>query len=231
MTVIPADAPPPLAVFVLRKSLAGTRALGALADDPRVELVEVDEKKTNWISGAQRASAILALTGSDPMGALLFVLTAGVTVPIFIGAPKRMLAGKKDVVDGGAAACMATPLTKADVTRMVKLLTSQTSSLSVDSALHLVLDPVARVVRLHEKSVKLSQREFAVLHCLSTRKGRPVSAYDLMAYVWGERSERKKTREILDVYIHSVRRKLKRLGLANPIQTVRGYGYALASGR
>jgi DNA-binding response OmpR family regulator len=231
MTAIPGNAPPPLAVFVLRKSLTGARALGALADDPRVELIEADEKKTNWISGAQRASAILAITGSDPMGALLFVLTAGVTVPIFIAAPKRMMAGKKDVVDGGAVACMSTPLTKADVTKMLKLLTSQTSSLSVDSALHLVLDPVARVVRVHDKSVKLSQREFAVLHCLSTRKGRPVSAYDVMAYVWGERSERKKTREILDVYIHSVRRKLKRVGLPNAIQTVRGYGYALASGR
>ena len=113
---------------------------------------------------------------------------------------------------------------------MLKLLTTQAGGISVDGALHLVLDPISRVVRVHEKSVKLSQREFAVLHCLTTRRGRPVSAYDVLAYVWGERAERKKTREILDVYIHSVRRKLKTLGLANAIQTVRGYGYALASG-
>ena len=99
----------------------------------------------------------------------------------------------------------------------------------MDGALHLVLDPIGRVVRLHDRSVKLSQREFAVLHCLTSQSGRPVSAYDLLAYVWGERSERKKTREILDVYIHTVRRKLKVLGLTNAIQTVRGYGYTLTA--
>jgi len=220
----------PLPVFVLKKSLTGDRALGALRDDPRVELIEADEKKTNWISGAQRAAAILVVTGSDPISALLFVLTAGVNAPIIVAAPRRMMSAKRDVIEAGAAACVATPLTRADVTRMMKLLATQSSGLSVDAELHLVLDPIGRVVRLHEKSVRLSQREFAVLHCLTTRRGRPVSAYDLLAYVWGERSEQKKTREILDVYIHSVRRKLKTLGLTNAIQTVRGYGYALASG-
>ena len=200
MTATEQDAPPPLAVFVLKRSLTGDRALGAMRDDPRVELIEVDERKTNWISGAQRAAAILVVTGSDPMGALLFAVTGGVSAPILVAAPRRMMGDKKDVMDAGASACLATPLTRADVTRLVKLLTKQTSGLSVDAELHLVLDPIGRVVRLHEKSVKLSQREFAVLHCLTSRRGRPVSAYDVMAYVWGERSERKKTREILDVF-------------------------------
>ncbi|MEK7401216.1 MAG: winged helix-turn-helix domain-containing protein [Gemmatimonadota bacterium] len=224
------DTPPPLTVVVLKRSLTGARALGALRDDPRFELIEADERKTNWISGAQRASAVLVATGTDPLSALLFVITAGVTTPILVAAPRRMLGGRRDVLEAGAAACLTTPLTRATVTRMVKLLTKQTSGLSVDAALHLVLDPISRVVRLHGKSVRLSQREFAVLHCLTSRRGRPVSAYDIMAYVWGERSERKKTREILDVYIHAIRRKLKRLGLAKAIRTVRGYGYALADG-
>lgn len=230
MPAIAKEAPPPLAVFVLKRSLRGDRALGALRDDPRIELIEADERKTNWVSGAQRAAAIVVATGSDPLGALLFVLTAGVNVPILVAAPRRLMSARHDVVEAGAAACLSTPLTRADVTRMVKLLTKQASGLSVDAELHLVLDPIGRVVRLHEKSVRLSQREFAVLHCLTSRRGRPVSAYDVMAYVWGERSERKKTREILDVYIHNLRQKLKRLGLSNAIQTVRGYGYTLASG-
>jgi len=230
MTAIAEEAQSPLVVFVLRRSLTGDRALGALTDDPRVELIEADARKTNWISGAQRAAAVLMVTGSDPMGALLFAVTAGITAPILVAAPRRMMSGKRDVVAAGAAACLVTPITRAEVTRMVKLLTNQATGLSVDGPLHLVLDPIGRVVRLHDRSVKLSGREFAVLHCLTTHHGRPVSAHDVMAYVWGERSERKKTREILDVYIHSVRIKLKKLGLSNAIKTVRGYGYALAAG-
>ena len=223
------DEPQPLAVFILKRSVTGDRALGALREDPRILLIEADERKTNWVSGAQRAAAVLVVTGADPVSALLFVVTAGITTPIIIAAPRRLMSAKRDVIEAGAAAMLATPITRADVTRMVKMLTAQTSALSVDTGLHLVLDPIGRVVRLHHKSVRLSQREFAVLHCLTTRHGRPVSAYDLLAYVWGDRAERKKTREILDVYIHSVRRKLKRLGLPNAIQTVRGYGYALAT--
>ena len=230
MTVIADDGPPPLAVFVLKRSLTGERALGAFRTDRRIALVDADDRKTNWISGAQRAAAVLVVTGADPMGALLFVITAGVTAPIIVAAPRRTMGARRDVLAAGASACLATPLTRADATRVVKLLTSQTSGLAVDAALHLVLDPISRVVRAQQKSIRLSQREFAVLHCLTTRRGRPVSAYDLMAYVWGERSERKKTREILDVYIHSVRRKLKRIGLGSAIQTVRGYGYVLAAG-
>lgn len=230
MTAIAEAAPQPLAVFVLMRSIAGDRALGALRDDRRIELIQADARKTNWVSSAQRASAILVATGSDPMSALLFVVTAGITAPILVAVPRRLMSAKPDVLEAGAAACYATPVTRADVTRMVKLLTKQTSGLSVNAALHLVLDPITRVVRYQERSVRLSQREFAVLHCLTSRRGRPVSAYDVMAYVWGERSERKKTREILDVYIHSVRGKLKRLGLSDAIQTVRGYGYTLAPG-
>src|SRR5262245_54259992 len=101
----------PLPVFVLRRSLTGDRALSALRDDPRIELIEADERKTNWVSGAQRASAILVVTGADPISALLFVLTAGVTAPILVAAPRRMMSGKKDVIEAGAAACMATPIT------------------------------------------------------------------------------------------------------------------------
>ena len=84
-----AEAGPPLPVFVLKRSLNSDRALGALRDDPRIVLIEADERKTNWISGAQRASAIVVATGSDPMGALLFVLTAGVMAPILVAAPRR----------------------------------------------------------------------------------------------------------------------------------------------
>jgi DNA-binding response OmpR family regulator len=225
------QSPTPLAVVVLRRAVTGDRFLGALRTDPRIELVPADERKTNWISGAQRASALLVATASDPISALLFAVTAGVTTPIIVAAPRRALGDKRDVIEAGAAALLATPISKADVTRLVKLLTKRAGGLSVDGALHLVLDPIGRVVRLHDKSVRLSQREFAVLHCLTTRGGRPVSAYDVMAYVWGERSERKKTREILDVYIHSVRRKLKRIGLGNAIQTVRGYGYSIGASR
>jgi DNA-binding response OmpR family regulator len=217
----------PLPVFVLQRDATTERALGALGDDPRVEFVVSTDKQKNWLAGAQRASAVVVTTNSDPLSALLYAMTAGITVPVVIAAPKRFAKDRRDVLDAGATLLVATPISKTDVTRMVKLVAPHSTDLQADGAMHLVLDPIGRVVRLHAKSVQLSQREFAVLHCLAGRSGHPVSATEVLAYVWGDNPGKIQSREILDVYIFNLRKKLKRLGLPNAIRTVRSYGYAL----
>ena len=227
MTSVPHDSSGLLPVFVLRRGVVGERALGALRNDPRLEIIVADDRKPGWISAAQRAAAVVVATNADPLSALVYVLTAGVTAPILVAAPRRLMDAKRDVVSAGAAACMATPISRADANRVVKLLGAQTGGLRVDDASHLVLDPIERVVRFHTKTLHLSQREFAVLHCLSNRGGHPVSAVELLASVWGERAPRERTREILDVYIAMLRKKLRRLGLPRAICTVRGFGYSL----
>jgi DNA-binding response OmpR family regulator len=214
-------------VFVLRRGPTNDRALGALKGDPRVELMVSSDKKLNWAAAAQRASVLLVTTNTDPLSALLYVMTAGITIPVVIAAPKRLFTQRRDVLDAGAKLMVATPIVRADVGRMVKLAGPTSTDLQADGTMHLVLDPIGRVVRLHDKSVRLSQREFAVLHTLTGRSGRPVSATDVLAYVWGDNPNKVQSREILDVYIFNLRKKLKRLGLPNAIRTVRSYGYAL----
>ena len=217
----------PLPVFVLQRDATTERALGALGDDPRVEFVASTDRKKNWVAGAQRASVVVVTTSSDPLSALLYALTAGITIPVVIAAPKRFAKDRKHVLEAGATAFMATPVSKTDVSRMIKLVAPQATDLQADGSSHLVLDPIGQVVRLHSKSVQLSQREFGVLHCLASRSGRPVSATDVLAHVWGSNPGRVQSREILDVYIFNLRKKLKKLGLPNAIRTVRSYGYAL----
>lgn len=218
-----------LPLLVLRRGGTSERALGALRTDRRVQLIIASDRRMNWVPGAQRAAAVMVVTRDDPMAALLYVLTAGVTGPIVVAAPRRFASHRKDVVQAGAVAYLATPVSRADTSRLVQTLGTPAAGIQVDDASHLVLDPIGRVVRLRERSVKLSQREFAVLHCLSGRGGRPVSATDILSYVWGDGTARRQTRVILDVYIFNLRKKLKRLGLTNPIRTVRSYGYALGS--
>ena len=217
----------PLPVFVLQRGLTNVRTLGALAHDARVEFVASTDKKKNWVAGAQRASVVVVTTDSEPLSALLYALTAGITIPLVIAAPKRFAKDRRDVLEAGATAFVATPISPTDVTRIIRLVAPQSTDLQADGTNHLVLDPIGRVARLRSKSVRLSQREFAVLHCLTGRGGRPVSATDVLAQVWGDNPGKVQSREILDVYIFTLRKKLKKLGLRNPIRTVRSYGYAL----
>jgi len=200
------------------------RLLGALNDDPRLELFPVPDLGADSVALAHRVTAVLVATTGEPLDALTYVVTAGITAPIVVATSTAHKKDTADVLAAGAAACVTMPVKGADVDKVVKALMTRAAPSSVDTTLRLLLDPIGRIARYQQRSVRLSQREFALLHSLSSRRGRPVSADELLRDVWGEADQ---TRSILDVYIFALRKKLGRLGLRGAIATVRGYGYAL----
>lgn len=213
--------------MVLRRGRVARRALAALETDTRVELVQARGATAHWVALGQRVAGTIIVSEQDPLAALTFGITAGLRPPIIIAMPKRFKAQARDLAFAGATLSVTLPLTKADVTRIVTLLRQAQSVARIDGTLRLLLDPITRVVRYQDKPVQLSQREFTVLHCLSSRGGRPVSAEDVLRYVWGGANDTGGSRQILDVYICHLRRKLARVGLKDAITTLRGYGYSL----
>ena len=217
----------PLSVLLVRRGPVGIRFLGALQDDPRLELIVTDELTPDWVAVAQRVTAVLVASMDDPLGALLYALTAGVNAPIVVATSGQHRLECDTVVTAGAVACLVMPIVRPDVDRVVKMLMPRAATTRVDSTLRLLLDPIARTVRFHDRSIRLSQREFAVLHCLSSRSGQPVPADELLTYVWGDKAGSERSRQILDVYIFQLRKKLDRLGLKGAVATIRGFGYSL----
>jgi DNA-binding response OmpR family regulator len=214
----------PLPVLLLRRGRVSLRRLGALQHDPRVELFPVAELGADAVSLAQRLAGVLVATGGEPLDALTYVVTAGISAPIVVAMTAAHKKRVADVIAAGATACLVMPVRKADVDKLVKELLTRTSSSRVDGTLRLLLDPIGRIARFQQRSIRLSQREFALLYSLSAGRGHPVPADELLRDVWGEADQ---TRAILDVYIFALRKKLARLGLRGAISTVRGYGYAL----
>jgi DNA-binding response OmpR family regulator len=82
------------------------------------------------------------------------------------------------------------------------------------------VDPVAREVRVGEREVALTQREFDLLEYLVRHRGQVISREQLLENVWDFRSPGA-TRTI-EVHIAQLR---KKLGLPELIHTVRGLGY------
>lgn len=204
------------------------RALGALDHDPRVELFIANELSPDWASFAKRVAAVVVVTERDPFNALGYIVTAEVRCPIVVAMSRKFRADCRDLIAAGAAACVTTPFTEADIDRLLPILALYAVPTRIDSTLRLLLDPISRVARYRDKVVRLSLREFALLHCLSTQRGRPVPAEALMTYVWGDTGVRDGTRKILDVYIFQLRKKLRNIGLNGAISTVRGFGYSLS---
>jgi DNA-binding response OmpR family regulator len=92
----------------------------------------------------------------------------------------------------------------------------------------LVVDPVARSVSWAGRSVELSPREFALLHALASQPDTAVTKDELLRQVWGD--EQAASRNVVEVYVGYLRRKLDAVGGGEVVRTVRGHGYLVGSG-
>jgi len=84
------------------------------------------------------------------------------------------------------------------------------------------LDPATMAVSKSGEAVRLSRREFSILHALMDRPGQILSKSQLedRLYGWQEDIES----NTIEVHIHNLRQKLG----PGVIETVRGVGYKLA---
>ena len=92
----------------------------------------------------------------------------------------------------------------------------------------IVLDPVRHSVCRDGTEVDLSPREFALLEFLMHRAGEVVTRTEILEHVWDYAYDG--VSNVVNVYVGHLRRKLEAPFGRPLIRTVRGVGYALASG-
>jgi DNA-binding response OmpR family regulator len=85
------------------------------------------------------------------------------------------------------------------------------------------LDMEAHQVRVRDSEVVLTAREFAVLEFFMLHPGTLLSRERILDGVWDFSLE--DGRNLVEVYIGRLRRKLSKAGAGDPITTVRGAGY------
>jgi two-component system OmpR family response regulator len=88
-----------------------------------------------------------------------------------------------------------------------------------------VLDPARHAVSVGDTTVALTPTEFRVLAALAGRPGEVLRRNELVAAAWPEGGVVHDN--TLDAYIARIRRKLRRLGAPEAVETVRGVGYVL----
>ncbi|MEO3828858.1 response regulator transcription factor [Actinomadura sp. B10D3] len=91
----------------------------------------------------------------------------------------------------------------------------------------LVLDPGTRTVRRGGTDIRLSPKEFALLHEFMRRPGDVLSRTHLIEHVWDFAYDGGST--VVDVYVRYLRDKIDRPFGRDTIQTVRGAGYRLTA--
>jgi DNA-binding response OmpR family regulator len=92
----------------------------------------------------------------------------------------------------------------------------------------LAMETRSRRVRVHNKDVSLTAKEYALLEYLVRRAGDVVGRGDIAEHVWDEHYD--PMSNVVDVYVQRLRRKLDRAGSESLIRTRRGEGYQLVLG-
>lgn len=225
----PAQAASPVPLLLYRRGPVPLRGLAALEADLRVELFAPAELTPEWVAFGQRAGACLVATLDEPLDALSFAVMCGLRSRVVMAIDRRHAGESEALMRAGAFACVAMPFSKSDVTALLESLVPHAASPHVTGALRLVLDPIGRKIRHLDHSARLTQREFALLHCLVSHEGRAVRAEDLLASAWGDNPKAAESRQVLEVYVHQLRKKLAAVGLAGTLRCVRGFGYALSA--
>jgi DNA-binding response OmpR family regulator len=157
---------------------------------------------------------------------------AGVDTPVLLLSAKDGEFDQADGLDLGADGYLVKPFAFVVLVAQLKALLRRR-----DAALGrtgqrvrlgaLIVDPVARSVSWDGEAIELSPREFGLLHALASRPDTAVSKDDLLRLVWGD--EQAATRNVVEVYVGYVRRKLDAVGAGHVLRTVRGYGYLVGS--
>jgi two-component system response regulator MprA len=148
-------------------------------------------------------------------------------VPILMLTARSAVPDRIAGLDAGADDYLSKPFSLGELAARLRALgrRSVPEEPEVMESGELTLDTGAREVRIDGQPVELTGTEFALLEYLMRNAGQVLSRDQLREEVWGSGFE--PASNVVDIYIHYVRRKLKAAGLTrDPIRTVRGLGYA-----
>lgn len=151
----------------------------------------------------------------------------GVETPVIVLSARDRVADRIQSLNLGADDYVTKPFSFQELAARASALLRRKSdpALNVLRIENLQLDPASRKVHRGSRDIKLSPREFDLLHLLIRRGGETVSRQELLKECWGQESETDSN--LVDVYVNYLRRKIDLSEEEKLIFTVRGSGYRL----
>ena len=169
----------------------------------------------------------IMLPGVTGLGILRKLRQSGDLTPVLLltalGAVEDRIAG----LDAGADDYMVKPFDLDELAARVRAITRRSGGRAdtVITCGDLSLDTATREVRRGSKEVQLTAKEYAILQYLMQNAGRPVSRETILDHIWNYDYDG--ASNMVDVYVHHLRKKIDKGFDEKKIQTIHGVGYIL----
>ncbi|WP_285657580.1 response regulator transcription factor [Actinomycetospora sp. NBRC 106375] len=206
-----------------------TRGLGAEGMEVHA-VAHGDEGLREAATGAYDAVVLdIMLPGLSGYRVLEALRAEAVTTPVLLLSAKDGEVDQADGLDLGADGYLVKPFSFVVLVAQLRALLRRSGPATariVRGALS--LDPATRSVSWDGREVELSAREFDVLHALALRPDAALTKDELLTAVWGGGGSA--SRNVVEVYVGYLRRKLAAVGAGDLVRTERGRGYRLGAG-
>ncbi len=164
----------------------------------------------------------------DGVEVLRLLRSRGVATPVLMLTALGSLDHRVSGLDAGADDYLLKPFAFAELLARLRALARRAPELTDERLVagDIELDPLRHRVIVGDSAEDLSAREYALLGYLIRQEGHVVTRQQILDAVWG--AEPDVYSNIVDLYVHYLRRKLESLGRRDALRTVRGVGYALS---
>jgi two-component system OmpR family response regulator len=195
--------------FEVRTTASGAEAVRSFSDDPPDVLV-LD----------------IGLPDADGRDVCQALRARGLMAPVLFLTARDALTDRLSGFHAGGDDYLTKPFALAELlVRVHALVRRGASDAPVRSPSGLVLDPARHAAGHGDQEIALTPTEFRLLAALAARPGTVVRRATLVAAAWPDGAVVHDN--TLDAYIARIRRKLRRSGAPEAIETTRGVGYRL----
>jgi two-component system OmpR family response regulator len=163
----------------------------------------------------------------DGITVLRLLRSKGVRSPVLMLTALGSVEARVEGLDAGADDYLPKPFAFAELIARIRALGRRPGEPAERrlAAGDLQLDELRHVAQVGERTADLSAREFALLAYLIRHAGQVMTRQQILDGVWG--AEPDVYSNVVDLYVHYLRRKLRELDRADRLRTVRGVGYML----
>ena len=211
----------PRMAAAIRRVLAAEHYTTDLAPDGEEALAFIDGHRYDVVVLDRMLPGI---SGDDVLRAMR---DKGIATPVLMLTALSALEHRVEGLDAGADDYLPKPFAFSELLARIRALTRRRPDLVPQrlAAGDIQLDPDRHQVTVDGQSELLSAREYALLGYLIRHADQVVTRQQILDSVWG--AEPDVYSNVVDLYVHYLRRKLETLGRKDALRTVRGVGYAL----